>query len=200
MKRIWVGIIVGSMLVSAKAQTIKEIFISLPEVALLPLSTNDRMDLIDLYTEGREASIQNSFGDTVILNRLEESYLSIQSGNATTEIFFLTLVNESKIIGLIQTVCAPICDSRLEFYSLKWKKLNPDLFTSPVGRSWFVEEEPDFLVLDIALMKFHYDPEKQHLSQMYNTSACVSAEEQKVTTENAGEKIKIYQWNGLRFE
>jgi hypothetical protein len=200
MKKIWTGIIAGCMLLSVNAQTMKEIFITTPDVVLLPLSADARMDLIDLYTDGREAVALNSLDDKVVLNCLTDNYLKIQSGNATTELFFLTMVNESKLIGLIQTVCAPVCDSRLEFYSLKWKKLGADLFISPAPKSCFVEDSLDFPALDIVLMEFHYDEEKQCLSQTYNTPAYLSPEDREIIARSIKAESKVYQWNGIRFE
>jgi hypothetical protein len=201
MEKIWIGIIVGCMLISSsKAQTIKEIFIASPDVMLLPLSANNRMDLIDLYMGGQDATVSNSLGDKVVLNYLTDNYLRLQSGNAVTEMFFLTLINESQIIGLIQTVGAPVCDSRPEFYSLKWKKLDADLFISPAEKSRFMEDTTDFPFLDIELMEFHYDAEKQCLLQTYNTPDYVSPEDKETLPLNVREKTKIYQWNGIRFE
>jgi hypothetical protein len=200
MKRIGVGIIAGFILISVNAQTMRDVFITIPDAILLPLSAGDRMDLIDLYTESLEAVVQNEFGDKIVLNCLTEDYLSFQSGNATTELFLLTLVNESQIIGLIQTVCAQICDSRPEFYSLKWKKLNPDLFISPAEKSYFIADTADFPALDIALMEFHYDAEKQCLSQTYNTPAYLSSEDREIIARNTRQETKVYQWNGARFE
>jgi hypothetical protein len=194
-KRMGTGIIAGCMLISAEAQTIKEIFITIPDVTLLPLSADHRMDLVDLYTEGLEAAVQNSFGDTVVLNHLTDNYLSIQSGNATTEIFLLTLVNESQIIGLIQTICAPVCDSRLEFYTPKWKTLDTDLFISLEDKSWFTGTDAGFPVLDITLMEFHFDTKKQCLLQTYNTPGYANPE----IMQPLRTKTRIYQWNGIRF-
>jgi hypothetical protein len=184
-----------------KAQTINEIFVSVPETELLTLATNNRLVLIDLYLKGEEASVENSFGDKVYLNCLTDDYLSIRSGNTATEIFLLTLVNESQIIGLIQTVCAPVCDSRLEFYTLKWKKLDTELFIIPAGsKSWFIRENIGFPSLDIALTEFHYDAENQILSQTYNTSSCLNMEDEKTIEQDTTEKTKAYKWNGVRFD
>jgi hypothetical protein len=41
-----------------------------------------------------------------------------------------TKINDSKIVGLIQTVCAPVCDSYLEFYTTAGKKLHTTAFNS----------------------------------------------------------------------
>jgi hypothetical protein len=98
------------------AQTVREVFVSALSPELLLLSTNNRLDLLDLYENGKDAAVKNVFGDEVSLKRLTDDYLQIQSGNSTTELFLLTMINDSHLIGLIQTVCAPACDSYLEFH------------------------------------------------------------------------------------
>jgi hypothetical protein len=199
-KKIGLGIISGCVLISADAQTIKDTFVSFPESMLAPLNTNNRLDLIDMHLAGQEAVVKNALGNDVFLRNFTEDYLYIQSGNLTVELFFLTLVNESKLIGVIQTVCAPVCDSRLEFYTLNWKKLDTESFISLVDKFWFLEENQDFTALDISLMEFHYDAEKQLLSQTYNTPSYLNREDKEKTDLFIRKKNKEYEWNGIRFK
>jgi hypothetical protein len=182
-----------------QAQTIREVFISVLSPEMLLLSSNNRMDLLDLYANDKKAVIQNVLGDEVSLNHLTDDYLRIQSGNLTTELFLLTMINESHLIGLIQTVCAPLCDSRMEFYTVSWKKLNSETFISPVDQSWFICENAAF-PLDISFMELHYDSEKQLLSQTYQTPSYLSQEDRQTIEKNIREKVKEYKWNGIRFE
>jgi hypothetical protein len=185
MKRIFLALLLASTMISIQAQTMKDVFTSIPELGLLPLSTNDRLDLLDLYLNDKEAVVKNAFGDEVFLTHLTDDYLNIQSGNSTTEIFILTLINESKLIGLIQTVCSPACDSHLAFYSINWKNLDPEAFISPGLSDSFLE--------------FHCDSEKQLLLQTDNIPAYLNFEDE-IDREKKPEETKEYKWNGLRFQ
>jgi hypothetical protein len=200
MKRIYLGILLGSILFSLNAQTVKEVFISFPESEMLLLSANARMDLVDLYLNNRPAVVNNNFEDSVSLVQMTDDYLKFESGNSTTEIILLHLVNESQIVCFIQTVCAPVCDSQLEFYTVSWKKLNSETFIHPVGVSGFIEENETLSVLDIPLMEFHYNPEKQRLIQTYNTPSYLSLEDKKIIEPYIKETEREYQWDGLKFE
>jgi hypothetical protein len=68
-----------------------------------------------------------------------------------------------------------------------------------VDQSWFICENAAF-PLDISFMELHYDPEKQLLSQTYQTSSYLSQEDRQIIEKNIREKVKEYKWNGIRFE
>ncbi|MDR0507955.1 MAG: DUF3256 family protein [Dysgonamonadaceae bacterium] len=198
MKNAVFGILMGFMTVWANAQTAKDLFVSLPD--LLTLDVNSRLDLIDLYTVGEKAVVKNAFNDEISLVCLTDDYLSVKSGNMTVELFLLSLVNESKMIGLIQTSCAPICDSRLEFYALSWKKISPEMFIQMADQSWFIKAKDDFPAIDLSLMELHYNADKQLLTQTYNSPAYLSLEDKKAAAQNILENTKEYKWTGIRFE
>jgi len=188
------------MITSLNAQTAKEAFITFPESSLLPLSTNTRLDLIDLYRINENAVIENDLADSVSILQLQDDYIHIQSGNLNMEIIILSMINESKVICVIQTISTPVQDSNLEFYTINWKKLDSKAFINPVDKSWFIKESDDFPALDISLMKFNYDSEKQTLLQTYTTPSYLSIEDQKRIEGHIKESNKEYKWNGIQFE
>ena len=195
----WI-IFLGSMITSLNAQTAKEAFITFPDPSLLPLNTNTRMDLMDLFQINQNAVIENDLGDSISIRQMQDDYIQIQSGNSDTEIIILHMINESKVICVIQTISTPVPDSNLDFYTINWKKLDAKAFINPVDKSWFIKEGDDFPALDISLMKFHYDPEKQILLQTYTTPSYLSIEDQKRIEGHIKESNKGYKWNGIQFE
>ena len=172
-----------------QAQTVREVFISLPEPILLDLSTNDRMDLIDLYDVGQKAVVLNSLGDSLTIEILTDNYLLLKKGNSSLQIAVLTMINESKLYFLIHTACAPVCDSQIGFYSVNWTKLDSEIFISPITNEG----------LDISLMQFTFNPETQTLQQKNNTHKLLSLEDQEKIKASIKEEEKEYQWNGIRF-
>ena len=200
MKRLYWIVLLGSMIASLNAQTAKDVFTTFPDPSLLPLSTNARLDLIDLFQANQNTVVENDLGDTISVLQLQDDYIHIQSGNSDTEIIILSMINESKVICVIQTISIPVQDSNLEFYTINWKKLDSKAFINPVDKSWFIKESDDFPALDISLMKFHYDPEKQTLLQTYTTPSYLSIEDQKRIEGHIKESNKEYKWNGVRFE
>jgi len=192
-----------------QGQTASELFVKMPEPEFLPLTASDRMDLIDLYKAGEKASVKNRFDDSCSIVRMTNDYLQIQTGGNTTELFLLPMINDSKIIGLIQTVCAPVCDSYLEFYTTSWKKLSTPAFITFAGKYDFLKEGVNpkdekvknaLIPLDIFLMQLHYDPDNQELQQDYTTPDYLSGTDKAQVIQYLTGTPKRFKWNQMRFE
>jgi len=188
------------LVLSLQAQTVKEVFFSLPENQLVDLNAYARMDLVDLYNAGLPAVVKNSFGDTIVLEKLTPDYLRLNTGNGSLQIILLKMINESQLYCLIHTACASVCDSRLEFYSPSWNRLRPDAFITPASTPFFIEENPDSPSLDISLMQWVYDPETSVLQQIYNTPDYLSLDDRRAIQAFVKTRIKNYRWTGIRFE
>jgi hypothetical protein len=186
--------------VSLNAQTAKEAFLSMPEILLPDLNLYSRMDLVDLYNANQQALIANSFNDTLTLEKLTTDYLLLKTGKGSLQIIVLQMINESHLYCVIHTVCGPVCDSRIDFYSVSWNPLNPGTFITPATKTGFISENSNFPALDIALMQWKYDPETSVLQQIYNTPEYLSLEDQNAIRPFIKERMKEYKWNSIRFE
>ncbi|GHS96164.1 hypothetical protein FACS189421_00740 [Bacteroidia bacterium] len=186
--------------VSLNAQTAKEAFLSMPESLLPDMNLYARMDLVDLYNAGQQAVIANSFNDTIALEKLTSDYLFLKTGKGSLQIMALQMINESWLYCLIHTVCGPVCDSRMDFYSISWNHLNSDTFITPATKTDFINENPDCPALNISLMQWVYDPETATLQQRYNTPDYLSLEDQNTIRPFIKERMREYRWNGIRFE
>jgi hypothetical protein len=200
MKKEILLIISLSATIAIHAQKAKEVFISLPESILLDLNNNARLDLVDLYEAGREAVVLNSFNDSVSIEKLTDDYFYLKTGISSLQGIVLRMINESILYCLIQTTCAPVCDSRIEFYSVSWNQLNSDIFITPAPAAWFLDERGNFPALDIPLIQWVYDPETASLCQIYNTLQNLSKEDQAKIRHSVKNETKEYKWNGIRFE
>jgi hypothetical protein len=186
--------------IAMHAQKAKDAFISLPESMLLDLNNNARLDLVDLYEAGQEAIVLNSFKDSIFLEKLTDDYFYLKTEASSIQGIVLRMINESSLYCLIQTACAPICDSRIEFYSVSWNQLNSDIFITPATSAWFLNENENLPTLDISLMQWIYDPETSSLRQIYNTPQNLSKEDQARILHAVKNEIKEYKWNSIRFE
>jgi len=190
-------------------QTASELFVKFSDPALLSLTVSNRLDLIDLYKAGQNATVKNRFDDSCSIVRMTDNYLQIQTGKNTMELFLLQMINDTKIIGLIQTVCAPVCDSKLDFYTTSWKKLSASVFITFANKYDFLKEgiNPEdekvknaLIPLDISLMQLHYDPDKQELLQYYTTPDYLSADDKENVMPYLKDAPKQFKWNQMRFE
>jgi len=211
MKRtVFLAILIMSLAINiVEGQTIGELFIKSPEPEFLLLTASDRMDLIDLYKDGKNATVKNRFRDSCSLLRLTDDYIQLKTGNNTIELFLLSMINDSKIVGLINTVCAPVCDSSIEFFTTNWRKLSSSVFINIAGKTVFLKDGVDredekvknaLILLDISLMKFHYEPEKKELQQFFTTPDYLSEDDRREVRAYLKVTPKIYRWNSTRFE
>jgi hypothetical protein len=119
------------------------------------------------------------------------------------------MVNDSKVVCLIRTVCAPACDSNLEFYTIGWKKLNAEVLITPADKKQFMKDGVDpneqkvrnaLIPLDISLMQFHYDSGSRRLLQYYNTPQYLSADDREKVMPYLKDAPVVFKWNQTRFE
>jgi len=192
-----------------QAQTASELFVGLPDPAFVSLTVSDRLDLIDMYKAGEKAVVKDQFNDSCSLLRMTDDYLQIQSGKMTMELFLLPMINDSKIVGVIQTVCAPACDSRLDFYTTSWRKLAASAFITLAKIPDFLKEgiHPEdekvknaLIPLDISLTRLHYEPESRELQQYCTTLDYLSETDRANVLPYLKDTPKLFKWNLTRFE
>ncbi|BAG83417.1 MAG: hypothetical protein Pg6B_06880 [Candidatus Azobacteroides pseudotrichonymphae] len=199
-RKILLGIISLLTTVSLHSETVKDVFLSMPESMLLSLNSSNRKDLVDLYDAHTQSVILNAFKDTVILENLTKNYLLLKMNNYSLQLIVLPMINDSKLYCIIHTICNSVCDSRIEFYSISWKQLQASLFITPVAEPYFIDRNSDNITLDISFIQFTYDPETLLLQQFYNTPECMSVENRQKIQPFIRKKVKTYKWNGIRFE
>jgi hypothetical protein len=191
------------------AQTVEKVFTSMPKSMLPTLTEINRLELTELYKDGLTAAVENQMGDSCFLVRMTDDYLQIQEDKSSLELIVLQMVNDSKVVCLIRTVCAPACDSHLEFYTVHWKKLNADVFITPAGEKQFIKDGINLneqkvrnalIPLDISLMQFRYDPDRHRLLQYYNTPQYLSANDREKAAPYLKDAPVVFKWNQTRFE
>ena len=199
----------GLLSICCNAQDVSSVFGNMPKDLFLLVDSIRRQDLIDLYKNNLSANVNDMLNGEIALDSLEKDFMELRSGNFSMQIALLKLVNDSKIICLIQTVCAPVCDSRLSFYTVNWKPLNASDFISPVNASWFIKDNvdkngEDFInaskSLDMDLMQFYFDPENSELTQTYTTPQYLSKEDRKAIEPFLKQKPKVYTWKKMGFK
>ena len=195
--------------ICCNAQDISSVFGNMPKNLILLVDSIQRQDLIDLYKNNLSDNVTDKLNGKITLSSLKEDFIELHSGNFSMQIALLKLVNDSKIICLIQTVCAPVCDSKLNFFTVDWKPLDAYDFISPVNTSWFIKDDTDktgevFInaskSLDIDLMQYSFDPEKLELAQTYTTPQYLSKEDREAIEPFLKQVPKIFVWEKMNFK
>lgn len=139
MKKILLAITVVLSSVVIQAQEAKVLFGRIPESVLPLFSSVNRADFIDFLESNMKAKVKNKFDGTSEMTDLTGSYIRIQLNTSSTwEMKTLPVNDSTQIICVVSTVCAPVCDSNIDFYTANWQKIAPSEFIElPVMDDYF---------------------------------------------------------------
>lgn len=114
---------------SVQAQTLKELFVTMPDT-LTPLLTKvNREDFGDFLASNMKAEVRNRFGKSSEMTELTDDYLYLKMTSVSSlEMKLLPLSDSLKVICVVQTYQAPVADSKIRFYDVGWKQLDASRF------------------------------------------------------------------------
>jgi hypothetical protein len=196
--------------VGINAQTMEDVFAEMPDEYIHQLDDAWRKDLISLYKEGKEATLQNVMEGKSTLTKLTDDYISlIVSERSKLEMKLLPLVNDTKLVCMITTVYGPAPDSRVRFFTTEWKPLDQADLLSPVGKEWFIEDSVDknsinymeaISLLDMDLFEYTLNPDNLELTEEYSTPKYLGTEEKKKAESILKNSPKKYIWEKSHFK
>ncbi len=148
-----------------RAQEARTLFDSIPGSMLPLLSPVNRADFIDFLDSKMKAVVKNKFDGTSEMTDLTDNYIRIKlTDRSTWEMKVLPVNDSTKVICVVSTVCAPVCDSSVAFYTTGWKSLPvSDYLTPPVMDDYF-------LLADSAQLG-DYDRYRQRMDMLLATVA-----------------------------
>jgi hypothetical protein len=207
MKRIIFIFVIACKVFAVEAQKIEDYFIQIPNDLLIQLEEAWRKDLVDLYKSGKPAVLENTMLGKSVLNKLTDRYLLLQSTErSTVELKLLSLINDTFVICMIETVYAPVADSRVSFYTTDWRQLPTESLLKPVAVDWYWKEEADWTELEyllrfeLFLVKYYLSDENETLTAEYMTPLYLDDENQQIVKPLLKVEPKIYEWKSGRFE
>ena len=108
----------------------------------------------------------------------------------------------------IETVYAPVADSRVSFYTTEWQPLTATDLYVPVTEDMFLKGEAELSQLglssvqslDIFLVKYSLSVEDATLTAEYTTPQYLDEERQNEIKSLLKTNAVIYKWNSGRFE
>lgn len=135
------ALVVGSLLclIHIGAQDMRTLLVAMPDSILPLLTKNNRMDCVDFVDSKMKAEVKNRLGEVSELKVLTKDYLLLQmTSQSTVEMKLLSVNDSAKVVCVVRTVCAPVCDSAVEFYDISWKRLKTaDYIACPPVDSFF---------------------------------------------------------------
>lgn len=118
MKKILIIICFLTCWLGVSAQSLREVWIEMPDSILPYLSKSQRTELADYVEMKAEPAVLSTFGDSVRIERMTNNYLLLKANEATRlEIKLL----DNNTLALVQTWMAPAAESKLSLFNLQWQ-------------------------------------------------------------------------------
>lgn len=179
----------------------KDVFASAPDSIFPLLTTNNRLDCIDLIENNMKATVKNKMEQKAEMTALTDSYLQIKPSERS--VVEIKMLNDS-VFCLINTCLGPAPDSRISFFTRDWK---PYETTFPMPHATdFWASVPDSLARDasfaqrsqedLLLIQISADKENTELTLTIQTSE-LSGKEKEIAQKYV--KPLRYKWNGKDF-
>ena len=118
MKKILIIICFLTCWLGVSAQSLREVWIEMPDSILPYLSKSQRTELADYVEMKAEPAVLSTFGDSVRIERMTNNYLLLKANEAKRlEIKLL----DNNTLALVQTWMAPAAESKLSLFNLQWQ-------------------------------------------------------------------------------
>lgn len=124
------------------SQTIEDFYVKMPDILNPTLSRQNRLELLEYHKVHQSDSTANRFGNQaylITMDTINERIVVKNTPESVFEMKMLTLQDSNVVVGIIHTVCAPVCQSSIEFYDTAWNKV-PLNFTLPKAIEWIDTE------------------------------------------------------------
>ena len=190
MKKILIIICFLTCWLGVSAQSLREVWIEMPDSILPYLSKSQRTELAD-YVE------MSTFGDSVRIERMTNNYLLLKANEATRlEIKLL----DNNTLALVQTWMAPAAESKLSLFNLQWqpKEVVVDYKANIVKPDSMSDEDfADLKTLMLPRLKeYRLSADSNSLSVSWNYPL-LSKKDVKRVTELL--KPQVLNWTGKDF-
>ena len=206
--KIWMLLCVFSTL-SAFAQDMKSVFVSMPDSVAPLLTKVNKEDCVDFLAYDMKAEVKNRFGGTTELKVMTDDYLFLQTTkNSGMEMKLLPVNDSTKVICMIKTVCSSACDSEVLFYSSDWthKRSTADFLSKPVGDMFFlpadsIDGESRLIrkLANVHLMKASLSKEDASLTFIYTTPEYLNKEDKEKLESYLRKEPVVLKWQDGKF-
>ena len=194
---------------SATAQNMKSVFVSMPDSIAPLLTQTNKEDCIDFLDSNMKAVVKNRFGNEAEMKALTENYVLMQTSPVGTLEMKLLPVNDStNVVCMVKTVCASACDSEVHFYTSDWsKKLDAKNFLqTPEADAFFLPNDTltdeDALIrkkADMLLMKVSLSKDDASLTYIYSTPDYLNKEDREKLLPHLRKEPIVLRWQDGKF-
>jgi len=185
------------------SQTIESVYTNMPDVLNPTLSKQNRLELLEYFKVGQSDSVTNRFGNQAYITVFDSVYQVIKVKNTLVSTFEIKLFNINgnvPIVGIISTVCAPVCQSAIQFYDTAWNVV-PLKFKMPDATDWINNDSLIQTVIDKQWIKsvmktsfitLSFGVDTNTISAKNNSLQFLSVEDKKQLDPFVNDQIFVY--------
>ena len=189
------------------AQTVENLYINMPDGLNPTLTKQNRLELLEYYKAKQGDTITNRFGNQTHLLFFDSIQSCLVVQNTPTSVFEMKIFNVDSItpaIGIIRTVCSPICQSVVEFYDTAWNS-TPIVFTMPKATEWIDTANYQTLNIDrkwvekemeTGFITLSFNRSDSGIIATNNTLEFLSDDDRKQIAPLVSDKPILYNFNG----
>jgi len=193
------------------SQTIEKWYVNMPDFLNPTLSKQNRHELLEYHKAGQGDSISNRFDHKAYLLELDTINQHIvvkNTKNSKFEMKILHTEDSTDILGIIRTICAPVCMSTIEFYDTAWN-LIPVQFSMPKAIEWVdltaipsgkIDIQWVKSLMGISFISYTFDDKNQTLVAKNNTLDFISVEDRKTIAPYVLDKSISYGLKGRTWQ
>ena len=188
----------------------RDVIKQMPDTLVPYLKQNARLDFIDFMDSDMKAEVNNRLEGKSEMTKLTEDFLEVKmSEQSTFQLKVLTKTDGTQLLCAVSTVCGPVCDSHIDFYTTDWQLLDanallpklPTLnnFLKPLPEDASYTLRDAFRQADLLLMKADLSADNSTLSFTLTTPEYMDAEAAKLLAPYVVPTVTL-QWNGESFQ
>jgi hypothetical protein len=196
---------------SLLSQTIEKWYVNMPDILNPTLTKQNRLELLEYHKAGQGDSVTNRFGHQAYLvsvDTLQQQIVVKNTPGSRFEMKILHPEDSTTVIGVIRTVCAPVCMSTVEFYDTAWH-LIPLQFNMPKAIEWVdLKSIPAGKIdinwvknlMDISFISLSFSNKGQFLIAKNNTLDFLSEDDRKVVAPYVSNRTILFELSGRTWQ
>ncbi|MBD8387810.1 DUF3256 family protein [Dysgonomonas sp. BGC7] len=197
-------------LTSISGQNLNDLISSMPDNIVFGLDAGMKDMLIANPEDTAKLPIERGTYGSIKRLAISADYISLQTSDAgITQIKMLPLINDSKIVCVVKTVCGGICDSQVQFYTTKWLPINQKDLLPVITKDSFIKTDVDrnsqsfgnaYAALDMTAIKLSMSADNTTLTAKSEIKGYLSEEDYKKIEPYLIDEPIILNWDKISFK
>lgn len=197
-------------ILSLSAQEISSVLLTMPDNIILGMDSGQKELLGSTPADTTELTLDRGTFSEIKRTAISADYISLQTSDAgTTEIKLLPLVNDSKIICVIKTVCGTVCDSQVQFFTTNWLPISQKDLLPKIDKDSFIKNDTNrnsqdfenaYKALDMNPVKYTLSATDNTLVVKYDIEGYLSKDDYKRIQPYLKEEPLVLTWDKTSYK